>query len=184
LQNEAPIIPNIRLSRKNVGLRAKDDLYKILQSFEKVDKYQLLKTLESSGKYLLSYSAGLEFELRLDDLELSYGPAEGYAMAEIDDIIVIIDSKRDRELITKGLMRDLARNLQQLRKERGYNTTDILAKAYIAELEEEEVLRLSSLAEELKYLVRVNDLVISKLRVEGIDYKMIELEGRKLYVSI
>jgi isoleucyl-tRNA synthetase len=133
---------------------------------------------------LLSYGAGLEFELRLDDVELSYGPAEGYAMAEKDDIIVIIDSKRDRELITKGLMRDLARNLQQLRKERGYNTTDVLAKAYIAELEEEEVLGLSSLAEELKYLVRVNDLVITKLRVEGIDYKMIELEGRKLYVSI
>jgi isoleucyl-tRNA synthetase len=184
LQNEVPITPNIRLSRKNVGLRAKDDLYKVLQSFEKVDKYQLLRTLESSGKYLLSYGAGLEFELRLDDVELSYGPAEGYAMAEKDDIIVIIDSKRDRELITKGLMRDLARNLQQLRKERGYNTTDILAKAYIAELEEEEVLGLSSLAEELKYLVRVNDLVITKLRVEGIDYKMIELEGRKLYVSI
>jgi isoleucyl-tRNA synthetase len=105
-------------------------------------------------------------------------------MAEKDDIIVIIDSKRDRELITKGLMRDLARNLQQLRKERGYNTTDVLAKAYIAELEEEEILGLSSLAEELKYLVRVNDLVISKLRVEGIEYKMIELEGRKLYLSI
>lgn len=184
LQNEAPIIPNIRLSRKNVGLRAKDDLYKVLQSFEKVDKYQLLRTLESSGKYLLSHGTGLEFELRLDDVELSYGPAEGYAMAEKDDIIVIIDSKRDRELITKGLMRDLARNLQQLRKERGYNTTDVLAKAYIAELEEDEVLGLSLLAEELKYLVRVNDLVISKLRVEGIDYKMIELEGRKLYVSI
>jgi isoleucyl-tRNA synthetase len=133
---------------------------------------------------LLRYDAGLELELRLDDVELSYDPAEGYAMAEKDDMIVIIDSKRDRELITKGLMRDLARNLQQLRKERGYNTTDVLAKAYIAELEEEEILGLSSLAEELKYLVRVNDLVISKLRVEGIEYKMIELEGRKLYLSI
>ena len=184
LQSEAPIIPNIRLSRKNVGLRAKDNLNKVLQSFEQVDKYQLLRTLESSGKYLLRYDAGLELELRLDDVELSYDPAEGYAMAEKDDMIVIIDSKRDRELITKGLMRDLARNLQQLRKERGYNTTDVLAKAYIAELEEEEILGLSSLAEELKYLVRVNDLVISKLRVEGIEYKMIELEGRKLYLSI
>ena len=133
---------------------------------------------------MLRYDAGLELELRLDDMELSYDPAEGYAMAEKDDMIVIIDSKRDRELITKGLMRDLARNLQQLRKERGYNTTDVLAKAYIAELEEEEILGLSPLAEELKYLVRVNDLVISKLRVEGIEYKMIELEGRKLYLSI
>jgi isoleucyl-tRNA synthetase len=184
LQSEVPIIPNIRLSRKKVGLKARGNLDKVLQSFEKVDKYQLLRTLESSGKYLLRYDAGLELELGLDDVELSYGTAEGYAMAEKDDMIVIIDSKRDRELIIKGLMRDLARNLQQLRKERGYNTTDILPKAYIAELEEEEILGLSSLAEELKYLVRVNDLVISKPRMEGVEYKMIELEGRKLYLSI
>jgi isoleucyl-tRNA synthetase len=115
---------------------------------------------------------------------ISYGAAEGYAMSEKGDIIVFIESKRDRELITKGLMRDLARNLQQLRKERGYNTTDVLATAYIAELEEEEISALSSLAEELKYLVRVKDLLLSKFPAEGINYKTIDYEGRNLFISI
>jgi isoleucyl-tRNA synthetase len=122
--------------------------------------------------------------LKLDDIVISYDAAEGYTMAEKGDIIVFIESKRDRELITKGLMRDLARNLQQLRKERGYNTTDVLATAYIAELEEEEIPGLSSLAEELKYLVRVKDLLLSKLPVEGINYKTIEYEGRNLFISL
>jgi isoleucyl-tRNA synthetase len=184
LEKDVPISPIMRLSKKNIGLKAKDNLEKALQSFEKVDKYHLLKTLGTAGKYLLSYDEGLVLELRLDDVELSYDSAEGYNMAEKDDTMVVIDAMRDKELITKGLMRDIARNLQQLRKERGYKTTDVVATAYIAELEAEEILGLSSMREELKYLVRANDLVITKVRVKGVEYKMVELEGRKLYLSI
>jgi isoleucyl-tRNA synthetase len=184
LESEAPIVPKISLSKRNVGLKARAHLEKVLHSFERVDKYLLLRTLESSGKFLLVYENGLAIDLNLDDIVISYGAAEGYAMSEKGDIIVFIESKRDRELITKGLMRDLARNLQQLRKERGYNTTDVLATAYIAGLEEEEISALSSLAEELKFLVRVKDLLLSKLPVEGINYKTIEYEGRNLFISL
>jgi isoleucyl-tRNA synthetase len=184
LESEAPIVPKISLSKRNVGLKARAHLEKVLHSFERVDKYLLLRTLESSGKFLLVYENGSAIDLNLDDIVISYGAAEGYAMSEKGDIIVFIESKRDRELITKGLMRDLARNLQQLRKERGYNTTDVLATAYIAELEEEEISALSSLAEELKYLVRAKDLLLSKLPVEGINYKTIEYEGRNLFISL
>jgi isoleucyl-tRNA synthetase len=81
-------------------------------------------------------------------------------------------------------MRDLARNLQQLRKERGYDTTDIISSAYISGLEEEEILGLYSMEEELKYLVRVNKMIITKESVKDIKYKMIDLEGRKLHLSI
>ena len=184
LESEAPIVPKISLSKRNIGLKARADLEKVLHSFERVDKYLLLRTLESSGKFLLVYENGSAIDLNLDDIVISYGAAEGYTMSEKGDMIVFIESKRDRELITKGLMRDLARNLQQLRKERGYNTTDVLATAYIAELEEEEISALSSLAEELKYLVRVNDLLLSNLPVEGINYKTIEYEGRNLFISL
>ena len=184
LESEAPIIPKISLSKRNIGLKARAALEKVLHSFERVDKYQLLRTLESSGKFLLVYENGSVIDLKLDDIVISYDAAEGYTMAEKGGMIVFIESKRDRELITKGLMRDLARNLQQLRKERGYNTTDVLAIAYIAELEEEEIPGLSSLAEELKYLVRVKDVLLSKLPVEGINYKTIEYEGRNLFISL
>ena len=184
LGSEVPITPRIKLSKKNVGLKVKDNLEKVMQSFAKVDIYDLLRTLESSGKYLLTYSEGLMLELRPDDVELSYESAEGYALAENEDTLVFIDAQRDRDLVTKGLMRDLARNLQQLRKERGYNTTDIIPSANIAGLEEEEILRLQSMEEELKYLVRVTKIVFTKERFIGVKYKMIELEGRKLHISI
>jgi isoleucyl-tRNA synthetase len=184
LGSEVPITPRIKLSKKNVGLKVKENLEKVMQSFAKVDIYELLRTLESSGKYLLTYSEGLLLELRPDDVELSYESAEGYALAENEDTLVFIDAQRDRDLVTKGLMRDLARNLQQLRKERGYNTTDIIPSANIAGLEEEEILRLQSMEEELKYLVRVTKIVFTKERFIDVKYKMIELEGRKLHISI
>jgi isoleucyl-tRNA synthetase len=184
LENEVPIIPRTKLLKKNVGLKVKNNLEKVTQSFTKVDTYELLRTLDSSGKYLLTYGEGLLLELKSDDVELSYASADGYAIAENENTLVLIDARRDKDLVIKGLMRDLARNLQQVRKERGYNTTDIIASSYIAGLGEEEILQLQSMEEELKYLVRANNVVITKERVKDITYKMIQLEGRELHLSI
>ncbi|MDQ3838998.1 MAG: class I tRNA ligase family protein, partial [Thermoproteota archaeon] len=183
-EGEAPILPRIRLSKKKIGQKAKSDLEKILDSFEKIDWHQLLRELASSGHYLLSYENGRKIDLTLDDLDLLYDAAQGFAVAEKDGVLVFVDGKRDSQLITLGLMRDLARNLQQLRKERGYETTEILATAHVADLNEEEIARLMPLAEELKYLVRVNRVVMSSSREPGVDYKIVELEGRKLYISV
>jgi isoleucyl-tRNA synthetase len=153
-------------------------------SFENVNPYQLLRTLDSSGEFMLAYENGRGVKLTLGDLELSYDPEPGFSLAEKDGIVVIIDGKRDKELISLGVMRDIARNLQQLRKERGYNTTDIIPTAHIADLSEEEISDLLPLAEELKYLVRVNKIITSKSRIQDVDYKVIELDGRKLYISV
>ena len=101
-----------------------------------------------------------------------------------DDLIVFISTHRDKELTSKGFLRDLARNLQQLRKEGRYNPTDILSTAFVANLSDEEISFLSSLKEELKYLVRVKSIVLTKDVIEKINYKLIDLEGRKLKISI
>ena len=184
LDTGVPITPKVRLSKKNIGQKARGDFEKVLMSFENVNPYQLLRTIDSSGEFMLAYENGRGVKLTLDDLELSYDPKPGFALAENDGIVVIIDGKRDKELIALGVMRDIARNLQQLRKERGYNTTDIIPIAHIADLSEQEISDLLPLAEELKYLVRVNKIITSKSRIQGVDYKVIELDGRKLYISV
>jgi isoleucyl-tRNA synthetase len=184
LDTGVPITPKVRLSKKNIGQKARGDFEKVLMSFENVNPYQLLRMLNSSGAFMLTYENGRGVKLTLDDLELSYDPKPGFALAEKDGIVVIIDGKRDKELIALGVMRDIARNLQQLRKERGYNTTDIIPIAHIADLSEQEITDLLPLAEELKYLVRVNKVITSKSRIQGVDYKVIELDGRKLYISV
>jgi isoleucyl-tRNA synthetase len=184
LDTGVPITPKVRLSKKNIGQKARGDFEKVLMSFENVNPYQLLRMINSSGAFMLTYENGRGVKLTLEDLELSYDPKPGFALAEKDGIAVIIDGKRDKELIALGVMRDIARNLQQLRKERGYNTTDIIPIAHIADLSEQEITDLLPLAEELKYLVRVNKIITSKSRIQGVDYKVIELDGRKLYISV
>ena len=184
LDTGVPITPKVRLSKKNIGQKARGDFEKVLMSFENVNPYQLLRTIDSSREFMLAYENGRGVKLTLDDLELSYDPKPGFALAEKDGIAVIIDGKRDKELIALGVMRDIARNLQQLRKERGYNTTDIIPIAHIADLSEQEISDLLPLAEELKYLVRVNKIITSKSRIQGVDYKVIELDGRKLHISV
>lgn len=184
LDTGVPITPKVRLSKKNIGQKARGDFEKVLMSFENVNPYQLLRMIDSSGAFMLTYENGRGVKLTLEDLELSYDPKPGFALAEKDGIAVIIDGKRDKELIALGVMRDIARNLQQLRKERGYNTTDIIPIAHIADLSEQEISDLLPLAEELKYLVRVNKIITSKSRIQGVDYKVIELDGRKLYISV
>ena len=184
LLNNMPITFKVSLVTKNLIPKVKAKINNLISSFEKVDKLELLKTLQSLGRYGLSYEGGY-LELTPTDLEFSYDASEGYALAEKNNVIVIIATHRDKALIAKGLLRDLARNLQQLRKERGYNPTDILSTAFIANLEDEEIAILSSFRSELARLVRVNSIILAKeSENENRSYKVIDFEGRKLIISV
>lgn len=183
LENHVPIVPSVRLVRKKVAPQVKSNIGRVIQALEKIDVLELITHLQSSGKYSLSYEGG-EIDLTPTDLELSYDVDEGYAMSERDNIMVFITTKRDEGLTAKGLLRDLARNLQQLRKENGYNPTDILSSAYIGNLEDEEISILTQLRDELMYLVRVRSVIFSKESLDMTNSKIVDLEGRKLKISI
>ena len=183
LENHAPIVPSVKLLRKKVAPRVKANIGRVMQALEKIDVLELLTHLQLSGKYSLFYEGG-KIDLELDDLELLYDVDEGYAMSERNNMMVFVATKRDGGLIAKGLLRDIARNLQQLRKENGYNPTDILSSAYVGNLEENEISILTQLKDELTYLVRVRSAIFSKESIDIPNSKVIDLEGRKLIISI
>jgi hypothetical protein len=43
---------------------------------------------------------------------------------------------------------------------------------------------LSQLKDELKFMVRVNEVVFSLNAVDGVNYKTIDLDGRQILISI
>jgi isoleucyl-tRNA synthetase len=182
LENKLPIEISVSLVRKNVAPRVKSEIGKVAASFEKQDKITVIRALVS-GTFPLVYD-GKEVELSPSDVEIAYKATEGYSLAERGDLIVLISTERDRSLIYDGLLRDLARQLQQLRKERQYNPTEILGAAYIAGLDDDEVSALSAMKDKLLYLVRVKDVILSKERVEGVDYKTVEIDGREFSFSV
>jgi len=183
IENQLPVIPNVFLIKKNVAAKLRSDIDKVSRALERVDKLELINWLEASGKYTITYDSG-QIDFSSDDLEFSYAVKEGYAMSERNNVMVFIDTRRDKDLIMKGILRDLARNLQQLRKERGYNPTDIISTAFVANLVEDEISSLYSMKEELLHLVRVKSVVLSEGSIERINYKTIHLDERELRISV
>ncbi|MGZ8886851.1 MAG: DUF5915 domain-containing protein, partial [Nitrososphaeraceae archaeon] len=181
-----PILPLISIIRKSVAPQVKSDIGKVISEFEKLDKVEVLHTLNTSKTFRLIYdkSSSSFVDIYEKDLEISFSVKEGYVYAEKENLMIFMSTNRDQNLITQGLVRDLARNLQQLRKEKSYNPTEILSTAYIADLEKDEVSSLSLHRNDLTYLVRVQSVVLSEEKMEGIEYKNIEIDGREINISI
>ena len=185
LDRKMPVAVNISLVRKNVAPRVKVDFGKVVQAFESTDRMELLRSLQKSGSYSLAYDDNNKsVDLAPSDVEITYKAAEGYSSSERSDLVVFISTKRDKDLIAKGMLRDLARNLQQLRKERQYNPTDTLNAAYVAGLNDEEIGALAAMKNELTYLVRVRAAVPSKEPLDKVNYKAVEIDGREFQISV
>ncbi|MDP8889320.1 MAG: class I tRNA ligase family protein, partial [Thermoproteota archaeon] len=186
LYTNMPISVNISLVRRNIAPRVKADINRVAKAFEGVDKLELVHTLQKSEEYVLAYDDhGKTIKLSPSDVEIAYKPSDGYSCAERDGIIAFISSIRDKDLIAKGLVRDLARQLQQLRKERQYNPTEIIDAAYIAGLTSEEIATLSLMKNELTYLVRVKTVFLLEDQANNnVSYKVVEIDGREFKISV
>jgi isoleucyl-tRNA synthetase len=184
LYAKMPISANISLIRKNIAPRVKADINKVAEAFERVDKGELVRALQKSGEYLLAYDRDKTIKLSASDVEIAYRPSNDYSWSERDGIIVFVSSVRDKDLIAKGLLRDLARQLQQLRKERQYNPTEIIDAAYVAGLTREEIATLSLMKDELTYLVRVKRVFLLEDDAITVSYKVVEIDGREFKISV
>ena len=83
--------------------------------------------------------------------------------------------------MSTGLLKDLARRLQSLRKERGYNPTDMLNIASILDLDQESLSMLKGKTEELAFLVRVKQVNFTKTCKE---YKDADIDGQKIKIAV
>ncbi len=113
--------------------------------------------------------------------------AEGnnWVSAVESDVAVFISGQRDDKLLGEGIMRDLARRIQALRKELGYMPTDILDAAHVAELEDESIPLLKPYLEEMAGLVRTKKVYLHKSREEvEAKWHESELDGKKIYINI
>ncbi|MDQ3884236.1 MAG: class I tRNA ligase family protein, partial [Thermoproteota archaeon] len=183
LDSDMPISVAVLLDRKNIAPRVKADIGDVMRAFESSDKLDMIRSFRKSGRYLLEYN-DKTVELSPSDVQLAYKTLEGYSSAERDNLILFISRTREKDLITKGLIRDLARQLQQLRKERQYNPTDTIDAAYVAGLEAEEISSLSFMKDELTYLVRVKAVQLSKEPLINVAYKAVEIDGREFKISV
>jgi isoleucyl-tRNA synthetase len=175
----------MKLKIKRLAPYVKDRLSLLVASFERADQMAIFQSLLSHGSYRLNVGND-SFEIVKDDLDLTYMAAHGYSIAETEshDTAIFIGTLRDMDLITKGFVKDLARNFQQLRKEMSYLPTDLLTYAHVSNLSESEVASLGAFKDELAYLVRAKSVEFYPHTEKEDMYKEVEIDGRKLLLSI
>ena len=152
------------------------------------DVLAYLRPLEGS-EALRAYSKGRHiragtFEVPLSAFELVTTPVEGYEVAENSGVFVAIQRKRDSTLVAEGLVRDLARRLQALRKEKGFVPTAMLRSASVAGLEEEDLELLKPLLKQIAFLVRVKKVGLSSAKDGSRGWSDSDLDGRPIYLRV
>ncbi len=108
-----------------------------------------------------------------------------WVFSQEDEITVYLSGQRDETLLGEGIMRDLARRVQALRKEMGFVPTETLDAIHIAELDAESRELLEPFLTEMAGLVRARKVYLHGVRDEvDADWSTSELDGKKIYINI
>ncbi|MGD0451755.1 MAG: isoleucine--tRNA ligase [Candidatus Bathyarchaeia archaeon] len=111
---------------------------------------------------------------------------ENWVSSQEDEITVFVSGQRDDRLLGEGIMRDLARRVQALRKEMGFTPTDVLESVHIAELDAESMTLLEPYLDEMAGLVRTRKVYLHSSSSEEHDaeWHESELDGKKIFLNI
>jgi isoleucyl-tRNA synthetase len=113
-----------------------------------------------------------------------FDPAK-WAQASEDNIHVLVDTIRDDTLQGEGLMRDLARRIQALRKDLGFSPTDIVEAVHIAELEPRNIQLLKPYLTEMEGLVRTKKINIHQTQIDvNAEWHQDKLDKKKIYIAV
>jgi isoleucyl-tRNA synthetase len=175
-----PVVPKVELERKKIGPKAKQEMGRLLDVFSHTDPNVIVDNLLKNGAYTFDLG-NKKIELATEDFIIGYSEKEGFAMSKHDSLIVFISTTRNREMLARGLIRDIARRLQVLRKERGHNPTDVLEAAYILDLDEESLEMVREKQTDLSFLVRVKRVEFEDMNK---NYKDEDLDGQKIRISV
>ena len=175
-----PIIPKIELERKRIGPKVKQHMGKLVQKFSEINPSDIIDSLKKNAKFTFDID-GESIVLEIDNFLIDYDAKDGFAVSKRDNSVVFISTVRNQEMMAKGLVKDLARRLQTLRKERGYKPTDILNVASILDLDDDSLGMLKEKEKELAFLVRVKQVSFTESCKE---YNDDDIDGKKIRISV
>ena len=175
-----PVKGTIELERKRIGPKAKQYMGKLVSTFSETDSEEIISSLQKDGIYDFDID-GENISLDKEDFSIDFDANENFTVGKRDNYTVFISTLRNREMMAKGLVKDIARRLQTLRKERGYNPTDILNIASILDLDDESSAMMKEKTKDLAFLVRVKQVNFTESCKE---YKDDDIDGQKIRISI
>ncbi len=111
--------PNFRSLGPRLGERAK----LVRDALAALDAADASRTLEEGGTVTVVLD-GEDVELAKEDVELRVQAEQGFAISGAGAIVVALDVELDDELRRRGLVRELVRQVQDQRKEQGFDVSD------------------------------------------------------------
>jgi len=166
-----------------IGAQFKEATRDVLEATVPLEGAEAVKAYTSGNTVKVTTKSG-RVEVPVGAFELEIVPEEGTVAVEKGGVFAALDRKRDEKLVAEGLLRDVARRLQALRKSRGFVPTAVLASAAVAGLEPEEVAQLESMKKNLAFLVRVKSVSVSAEKAEARDWFEDDLDGRPVYLDV
>jgi isoleucyl-tRNA synthetase len=175
-----PVKPIVELERKKIGPKAKQNMGALLKKFGETAPEEIISSLQKSNSFNFEIE-GAQINLETEDFVIDFDADENFAVAKRDNYVVFISTARNKEMMARGLVKDVARRIQTLRKERGYNPTDVLDVASILDLDEESQEMIKQKSDDLAFLVRVKKVNFEKTCKE---YKDDDIDGQKIRISV
>jgi len=171
-------LPLVYSARQFARLKRRWPLDKVVVvAPKKVQK--ALKNLEELFLELANVKK-VEYGEKLPEVDL-----KRWTLASDVELHVLLDTHRDEALEGEGLMRDLARRVQALRKELGFMPTDILNAVHVAELDSKSVKLLEPHLTEMAELVRAKKVhVYEKRGAVKAEWHERSLDHKKIYVAL
>ena len=176
----APIQPNIKLNITKTAPKFKENIYKISDFITNEDPKEMIKVLQNKGKFKYNDNEN-DIAIYEDDLIIGFDANDGYVQINKNNKLIILSIKRNDQMFIDGFIKDLARRLQSLRKERGYKPTDMLSIASIIDLKPDKLNIINMKKNELARLVRVKNVNFIETCN---DYKSYNIDGEIIRLSI
>ena len=181
---KTPLIVSAKVNYELVAPKAKQRAKELADKVAAADALALYRDVIVKGKTKLSEMP--EFELASADLQFEFSSKDPrYVVCQNYGFVVALDSSRDDELVAQGLVRDLARNIQALRKEKGFNPTEVLEFASVAGLGSQNISILEGKKSALAFLVRVKKTeLLSDLPEESKSWVSADIDGLEVKINI
>jgi isoleucyl-tRNA synthetase len=166
-----------------IGSLFRERTREVLPAAKPLEGEAAIKAYTSSRPLVVATKSG-KVEVPVAAYRLTVTPNDGYEVGEKDGIFVALGKERDVKMIAEGLVRDVARRLQALRKERGFIPTAILGSAAVGGLEDDDLALLSPLSEQLAFLVRVKEVELLKARAGKRKWTEDDLDGKPIFLDV
>ena len=113
------LVPNFRA----VGPRLGEAVKELKPALAALDSVVAAAALEGGGSVTVTLSTG-DFALTSDDLELRVKSQGGFAVSREGGEVIALDLTLDEGLRQRGYLRDVVRQVQDLRKNSGFDVSD------------------------------------------------------------